>query len=545
MGAIEDILDWSSTKLSIWKQDALRRLACQTSLSKADYGEILNLIKANVGFSVSPKAPDPVPLEKAHFGSAAAGAPLHIKALRNVENVNRLVPAASLPFAAKGLTVVYGRNGSGKSGFVRIFRTACRTRIEKPEKLKVLADVYGSSDGAQKAEIVLENAGVEEVVTWTFGEKAHDALLHVAVFDSSAAELYVDAGSNIQFLPFGLALPHKLNELCLELKDSLEGERKPITAQLLAATVNFAQPGRTAVQAFYSKLTAKTTNECIESACTFSHDDQNRLELLIRLLAGAPATGADLSALAIWIEKLSVECVVLIDALSDAKLEEARAAKDAAVDARNLAGLDFIKLFENEPLPGIGGESWRRLWEAARNFSISDGYSGQSFPVVSTGGKHSTCVLCLQPLTTEASSRLERFEAFISGKIAKAADDAEARVEAMLEAIPNLACFAAADWEVRLDQIAKRAVPLGAALAAFKATAESRHTLLSALLKGENVPGSLPEDLCRLLRIWNRWRRLSPTRSLPHWQPRTIQRAPKCGRSAQSWKIAKSCRSTS
>src|SRR5689334_8485239 len=132
MGAIEDILDWSSTKLSSWKQDALRRLACQSALSKADYNELLNLIKTNVGFSISPAPPAPVPLEKAHFGSAAAGPPLHIRALRNVENVNRLVPAASLPFAPKGLTVIYGRNGSGKSGFVRIFRTACRTRIEKP-----------------------------------------------------------------------------------------------------------------------------------------------------------------------------------------------------------------------------------------------------------------------------------------------------------------------------------------------------------------------------------------------------------------------------
>ena len=64
------------------------------------------------------------------------------------------MPAAALTFTPNGgLTVIYGRNGSGKSGFVRIFRTACRTRTDNPAKLKVLADVYGSGGGPQEAEI--------------------------------------------------------------------------------------------------------------------------------------------------------------------------------------------------------------------------------------------------------------------------------------------------------------------------------------------------------------------------------------------------------
>ena len=159
LGAIEDILEWSSTNLSPWKQDALRRLACQSTLTKNDHDEVLAIIKDSVGFVLTPKPAAALPLEKVHFGSASTGTPLHIKTIRNVENVNRLVPAANLTFAPQGLTVVYGRNGSGKSGFVRIFRTACRTRVEKPEKLKVLANVYGSGRGPQRAEIVIDKAG--------------------------------------------------------------------------------------------------------------------------------------------------------------------------------------------------------------------------------------------------------------------------------------------------------------------------------------------------------------------------------------------------
>ena len=90
VGAIEDILDWSSTKLPPWRQDALRRLACQAALAPSDVDHILNLIKESVGFQLAVKPAAAVPLEKVHFSSAAAGVPLQLKSIRNVENVNRL-----------------------------------------------------------------------------------------------------------------------------------------------------------------------------------------------------------------------------------------------------------------------------------------------------------------------------------------------------------------------------------------------------------------------------------------------------------------------
>ena len=492
MGAIEDILEWSSTKLSPWKQDALRRLACQSTLTKADYDEILAIIKDSAGFVLTPKPVAALPLEKAHFGSASTGTPLHIKTIRNVENVNRLVPAASLTFAPQGLTVVYGRNGSGKSGFVRIFRTACRTRVEKPEKLKVLANVYGSGQGPQKAEIVIDKAGTEEVVPWTSGGKAHETLLHVAVFDSSAAQLYVDSGSHIQFLPFGLALLHKLNELCLELKTRLDDERRPVTAQLNAAFINFAAVRPTAAQTFCSKLAAKTTDAQIDKQSAFSEEDQDRLDLLTRLLTGSATAGADLTALATWIAKVSGECKTMTEALSDARIAEVRAAKAGAVEARRLAGLDSKNLFKDEPLPGIGSESWRLLWQAARGFSVTDAYPGQPFPVVSAPDKDEACVLCLQPLSTEASNRLKRFEAFVGAAIAKAADEAEARIGTMIDAIPELGSFATADWSARLKQITERNKELSDALATFKSAVEERRGLIQGLLEGDKKSEASP-----------------------------------------------------
>jgi energy-coupling factor transporter ATP-binding protein EcfA2 len=488
MGAVDEILDWSTHKLTPWRQDALRRLASSSAVTAKDESELLALIKEKAGFPLASKPPSPVPLSKAHLAPVTSGSPLQIKGIRNVKNVNRLVPAASLTFVPNGLTVIYGRNGSGKSGFVRIFRTACRTRTDNPAKLKVLADVYGSGGGPQEAEIIVDRGVGDVVVPWTAGAPASEVLLQVAVFDSSAAQLYVDSGNHIQFLPFGLALPHKLNELCLALKDRLETERKPVTEQIALVTVVFETPRTTKAQTFYAGLSAKTTDEQINAATAFSVDDERRIDEVTRLLAANTASGADASALSSWVHNLAVECVGLCQAFSDLKLNGYRTLKQQATDARAAAGLKATDLFSSEPLPGVGGETWRRLWLAARDYSIADAFPGREFPVVSTSDNIETCVLCQQPLSADASERLGRFQAYVNESLAEIANQAEGAIAIATTSMPEIDTFTLNDWTARLEQIRKRQPALADALAIFKKDVEARRTMAFESLQGATEP---------------------------------------------------------
>jgi hypothetical protein len=146
------------------------------------------MIKQAAGFTLASEPPAPIAFAKAHFGGGEQ-TPVVLKGIANVEGVNRLVAKASLGFCPKALTIVYGRNGSGKSGFVRILRTACRTRIESPAMLKVLADVYGNGAGAQAADILVDLGGGDVPIAWTQGMAAAPQLAQVAVFDSASAQL--------------------------------------------------------------------------------------------------------------------------------------------------------------------------------------------------------------------------------------------------------------------------------------------------------------------------------------------------------------------
>ena len=115
MGAVEDILEWSTSKLTPWRQDALRRLASAAAIGEQDHDYLLSLVKESAGFSISPKPVAPIALAKAHLSAVTAGASLQIKTIRNVTNVNRLMQSAALTFAVKGLTIIYAETAAERA----------------------------------------------------------------------------------------------------------------------------------------------------------------------------------------------------------------------------------------------------------------------------------------------------------------------------------------------------------------------------------------------------------------------------------------------
>jgi hypothetical protein len=160
-----------------------------------------------------------------------------------------------------------------------------------------LGDVYGSSSGPQEAEIVVDLGAGEVVVPWKPGTTASETLLQVGVFDSTAAQFYIDNDNQVHFLPFGLALPHKLNELCLTLRRMLEAEQEPIKSQLSLATVCFEAARDTKAQTFFKELSGKTTDTEIETETNLSPEGERRLDELTRLLAANTASAADVNSL--------------------------------------------------------------------------------------------------------------------------------------------------------------------------------------------------------------------------------------------------------
>ena len=101
-------------------------------------------------------------------------------------------------------------------------------------------------------------------------------------------------------------------------------------------------------------------------------------------------------------------------------LEKTALLKMRALELRNSANTEGI--VSDTQLPGVGSTTWRVLWNAAREYSMSEAYPDTEFPPTREGDY---CLLCQQPLNVEARHRLDHFERYISSKLEKDAQAAE------------------------------------------------------------------------------------------------------------------------
>jgi energy-coupling factor transporter ATP-binding protein EcfA2 len=409
--ALASILAWSAESPA-WQRDALRRLAAQAALQPAEIDELVSICKGD-----NPAAP---------LGAGHLRGPNHqqgevcLRQLRGVRHVNALAPDQRLTLHQVGLTIIYGDNGSGKSGYARILKKVCRARMPGRGE-EIAPDIYDAAPGTPSATIEYAVGGQNRTCAWQLGQPADTALSSISVFDSRTANIHVDDTNDVAYTPFPLKLLGALAQLCKSVNDKLAAEIAQIRAQTPEA-IRTPSCGRdTKVGKLMARLTANTAPAAVEALATLTQAEEDRLAQLTADLAGDPARAArQLAGLKSRVDGHIARLDRLFASIGD---DATNGLRRHAVDsdaARQAAAAASSALFRDEPLPQIGSEAWQALWASARAFSAAEAYPEQRFPVTDPG---SVCVLCQQELTPAASDRLNRFEAFVR-------DDSQRRADA-------------------------------------------------------------------------------------------------------------------
>ncbi len=269
--ALADILAWSESQgRPLWQRDALRRFTEAEELTGEDIDELTVLCK-------DPALPA-VPLSADHIRAPEAGLPpVQLRAISDVLNVNALPEGQRLNFLPSGLTIVYGDNGSGKSGYVRVLKRACRAR--GPDE-RILKNIYTAPAGPQQAEIDFTAGSQDQSERWTDGQPFTPLLSAVSVFDARTANVHVDETNDVAYTPFPMKRLERLVQACRAVKVKLEAEGRAIEAQTPHAlsAPNCAED--TAAGRLLAGLTDATTTGQVEALATLSADEQARLATL-------------------------------------------------------------------------------------------------------------------------------------------------------------------------------------------------------------------------------------------------------------------------
>ena len=123
-----------------WLQDAARRLFHAGQLTAADLKELLTLCKREAKIIVDGH-PDITPQEipAAAFNLIDISQPLSIDVISDVKAINGLSPRKPLTFDKEKLTIIFGSNGSGKSGYIRVLKHTCGGKGIRPLHPNVFA----------------------------------------------------------------------------------------------------------------------------------------------------------------------------------------------------------------------------------------------------------------------------------------------------------------------------------------------------------------------------------------------------------------------
>lgn len=412
MSILQEILGWTQG-VPAWQSDAAARLLAKQTLNADDLDDLYALLKMAHGIP-DPKNRTPKPLAADQI-PAPVKASTHVEllAMKNLRHVNAIAENQYLSFGAGGLTVIYGDNGSGKSGYSRVLKRACRAR-DQMEAIHPNAYLPAGKAGAAEASFEIVVNGVNQDVQWTHGKVAPPDLSSLAIFDSRCARAFLDSEDDFSYVPYGLDVFEGLAKVCKQLKSLIDTEHSLSAADLSA----FAPlQGDTPVGKLIATLSAKTTKAQIEALATLTQEEvAQHLELGKSLKENNPKEKAiQLRLRARRIAAVATNAATkgaLVDLAVVNKMHGLANSYRTAQAAATLAAKQF-KDGENL-LPGTGGEAWRELFDAARRFAV-ESHPDKVFPEL---GADAPCPLCQQPLA-EGAARLLRFEAFIQEEAEK------------------------------------------------------------------------------------------------------------------------------
>jgi AAA domain len=415
MAILQEILKWSKG-LPEWQQDVIARLYEKTDLSADDYNDVYALLKSAHGIADT-KGRVPAKLaDEQVTAPQAVDRLVQLAAIKNLRNVNALAAGQRIPISPSGLSVIYGENGSGKSGYSRVFKKACRARDQR-EPIHPNAHMDPSETGIPQATFELIVDGNHLEVEWTSGKESPEQLSSIAIFDLHCARAYVDNQGDFAYVPYGFDILENLVNVCTNLRDMATKEQtdnKP-NVELFAELAKT----KTQVGKFLALLSAKTKPQDVEALATLTEVDQARLETLNKTLAETdPKQKAQILKLrATRFASLATRIGTAIDLVNDTSVANLKSLIDKSKVAKEAAILAGQK-FKETPglLPGTGGEAWKSLFDAARTFAV-ESHPGKTFPHL---GPESACPLCQNPLELAGDARLEAFEVFYQQAAEKA-----------------------------------------------------------------------------------------------------------------------------
>lgn len=431
---MQTVIEWSQDKPDWWK-DAIRRIMTKEEITENDILDLTALCKNENRIEDTELEPNTISVGEIEVDAGQES--VSLTGVKNIQNINALDSGQSLDLQVGGLNVIFGRNGSGKSGYARILKRSCRVRGNEETILPNIFLEEGERR-PQEATILYNEGGNEKEFIWENGIEPPSELEKVSVFDSKAIVPYIDNETDIAYRPWSLVVLSELATVCHAVKENLYEERERVRQNKIDIEQYEFHEG-TETFDIIDNLSSDTSKENLKELAELEEEEVKRLSELkeIERLHGKDAQKKirEMERKAKSFERIYGEILALSKVLNQDNLAKLKETFEKLKRTEKAADEVSQDLSEEQPLSGIGSDIWKKLWRYSKEYSEEIAYPDESFPYT---GEEARCVLCQQPLSEEAKERLLSFEEYIEGRIQTEVDKLKEELRNQLEPIEKL-----------------------------------------------------------------------------------------------------------
>lgn len=473
---------WAGT-FKPWQRFVLERAVSTRALSAADIENAYDQLLKENGLR------DSVTTDKKAAGTPigrpvqALTKPLHLERIDNLAAVNAIADGSEIAFGPQ-LTIVYGRNGAGKSGFARLIANGCFSR-SKPE---ILPNVYEEGEresGSAQFHVVIDGVA-QAPITVKEGTKNSD-LLRVAFFDVNVARQHVSDSSPFEFTPAGFDVFGEMGRVFQELAKRLAADIKSRTRATNFAASFIGQ--ETSVSKVVAAISSKTNMVELEKLGTYGDVEAARLDAVnqqmdalkkaspVGLLASLRQTITDLDTLS---AKLLAARTFCDGSALKTLLTLATGAKDAKSAADALGSDTFKRPF----FDAVGTPEWQAFAKSAHALAKKE---GANYP-----DDNSRCLLCERPFEDASRAHVSSLLSFVEGDAQKKAASALGLLAAEVRGIEQLDGTLFAEGSRAQENVSRASsAAVKVLIRVTDAVKTQKDAVLAALRQGHALPAEV------------------------------------------------------
>jgi hypothetical protein len=201
---------------------------------------------------------------------------VELVSLSEVTGVNKLAKDQVIDFSPN-ITVIYGENGTGKTGYGRILKAL---GFSYDRSNKIYSNIFGESE-PQTAKIKYKTNDGEDTFNWE-GDNRNDNLESVSVFNNNCVQISLDGSRQLIVSPIGFHLFNLVSSELGELDNLYRAKKREYPVEInWIENLNNGTPQ----QQFISSLSKDSSKENLNELSNFNEEHEKELNEIITQLS--------------------------------------------------------------------------------------------------------------------------------------------------------------------------------------------------------------------------------------------------------------------